>query len=235
MTTQAAHGLVLCGFRRSTHNLQEFHMKFIFLGPPGAGKGTLAAKVAANYNIPHISTGDIFRTAIKNQTPLGLKVKAIIDSGALVSDDVTCELVKDRLAQADAQNGFILDGFPRTIPQAEALATFMPIDAVVNFDIADNEVVARLSGRRVCKGCGQNYHVEFMPPKVEGKCDKCGADLFIRDDDKIEAITHRLEVYRDQTAPLIDFYREKGTLKDIDARPATEVILESFEKAFPNK
>ncbi len=208
-------------------------MKFIFLGPPGAGKGTLAAKVAASYSIPHISTGEIFRGAIKAKTPLGLKVQAIIDSGALVSDDITIELVKDRLSQADAQNGFILDGFPRTIPQAEALAKILDIDAVVNFDIADNEVVERLSGRRVCKSCGQNFHVAFMPPKTEGICDKCGAELYTRDDDKIDAITHRLEVYRDQTAPLIDYYRERQKLTDIDARPATDVIMASFEKAFP--
>lgn len=207
-------------------------MKFIFLGPPGAGKGTLAAKVAASYNIPHISTGEIFRAAIKEKTPLGLKVQAIIDSGALVSDEITVELVKERLSQADAQKGFILDGFPRTIPQAEALSKIVPINSVVNFDIADDAVVARLSGRRVCKNCGQNYHVEFMPPKEDGKCDKCGSDLFIRDDDKIEAITHRLEVYRSQTAPLIDFYREKDLLTDIDARPATEKILEEFESKF---
>lgn len=207
-------------------------MKFIFLGPPGAGKGTLAAKVALSYNIPHISTGEIFRAAIKARTPLGLKVQEIIDAGSLVSDEITIELVKDRLAQDDAKNGFILDGFPRTIPQAEALATFCDIDSVVNFDIADEGVVDRLSGRRVCKACGQNFHAKFMPPKTEGKCDACGADLYIRDDDKIEAITHRLEVYRAQTAPLIDFYREKALLTDIDARPATEVILGEFESKF---
>lgn len=208
-------------------------MNFIFLGPPGAGKGTLAAKVSVAYKIPHISTGEIFRAAIKAQTPLGQKVQAIIDSGALVSDDITIELVKDRLSQADAKNGFILDGFPRTIPQAEALAKIANIDSVVNFDIADDGVVARLSGRRVCKTCGQNYHVDFMPPKTEGKCDKCGGDLYTRDDDKIDAIQNRLVVYRSQTAPLIDFYRAKGTLKDIDARPATDVILAEFESIFP--
>lgn len=208
-------------------------MNFIFLGPPGAGKGTLAAKVSVAYKIPHISTGEIFRAAIKAQTPLGQKVQAIIDSGALVSDDITIELVKDRLSQADAKNGFILDGFPRTIPQAEALAKIANIDSVVNFDIADDGVVARLSGRRVCKTCGQNYHVDFMQPKTEGKCDKCGGDLYTRDDDKIDAIQNRLVVYRSQTAPLIDFYRAKGTLKDIDARPATDVILAEFESIFP--
>jgi adenylate kinase len=210
-------------------------MNFIFLGPPGAGKGTLAAQVAVSYKIPHISTGEIFRAAIKAQTPLGKKVQAIIDAGGLVSDDVTIELVKDRLSKEDAKNGFILDGFPRTIPQAEALATIVKVDAAVNFDIADNAVVERLSGRRVCKGCGQNYHVAFMPPKTEGKCDKCAADLYTRDDDKIESIKHRLEVYRAQTAPLIDFYRGKGTLVDVDARPSTDKILAEFEAKFPQK
>lgn len=208
-------------------------MKFIFLGPPGAGKGTLAAKVATSYNIPHISTGEIFRAAIKAKTPLGLKVQQIIDAGSLVSDDITVELVKDRLSKDDAQKGFILDGFPRTIPQAEALANIVAIDSVVNFDIADDGVVERLSGRRVCKNCGQNFHVKFMAPKTEGKCDSCGSDLYIRDDDKIDAIKHRLEVYRAQTAPLIDFYRGKDLLTDIDARPATETILEEFEGKFP--
>ena len=208
---------------------------FIFLGPPGAGKGSLAVKVAADYNIPHISTGDIFRANIKNQTELGKKVDAIIKSGGLVSDEITCELVKDRLSQDDAKNGFILDGFPRTIPQAEALAKIIGVDAVVNFDIADEGVVERLSGRRVCKGCGQSYHVKFLPTKVEGKCDACGEELYTRDDDKIEAIQHRLEVYRSQTAPLIDFYKEKSLLTDIDARPAREIILEDFKKKFPCK
>lgn len=207
-------------------------MNYIFLGPPGAGKGTLAAKVAVEYGIPHISTGDIFRAAIKNQTPLGVKVKAIIDSGALVSDDLTVELVKDRLSQADVANGFILDGFPRTIPQAEALEGIAKVDAVVNFDIADEGVVERLSGRRVCKGCGQNFHVTFLPPAKENACDACGAELYTRDDDQVEAISHRLEVYRQQTAPLIDFYREKGSIVDIDARPATEVILNQFREKF---
>ena len=210
-------------------------MKLIFLGPPGAGKGTLAALVAGLYKIPHISTGEIFRAAIREKTTLGLKVQAIIDAGQLVSDDITIELVRERLAKSDAKDGFILDGFPRTIPQAEALAGIVTVDAAVNFDIADNDVVSRLSGRRVCKKCSQNYHVEYMKPKVEGKCDKCGGELFIREDDKIESITKRLEVYRSQTAPLIDYYRKNGKLTDIDARPASGVILESFQKLFPLK
>jgi len=208
-------------------------MKLIFLGPPGAGKGTLAALVAGLYSIPHISTGEIFRAAIREKTPLGLKVQAIIDAGQLVSDDITIELVRERLAKDDAKNGFILDGFPRTIPQAEALASIVKIDSAVNFDISDKDVVERLSGRRVCKTCSQNYHVSFMKPKVEGKCDKCGGELFIREDDKIESITKRLEVYRSQTAPLIDHYKKIGKLTDIDARPASGVILESFKELFP--
>jgi adenylate kinase len=208
-------------------------MKLIFLGPPGAGKGTLAALVAGLYRIPHISTGEIFRTAIREKTPLGLKVQAIIDSGQLVSDDITIALVRERLAKADAKDGFILDGFPRTIPQAEALAGIVEIDAAVNFDIADHDVIARLSGRRVCKTCSQNYHVDYMKPKVDGKCDKCGGELFIREDDKIEAITKRLEVYRSQTAPLIDHYKKSSKLVNIDARPASAVILESFKNLFP--
>jgi adenylate kinase len=208
-------------------------MNFIFLGPPGAGKGTLAAEVSKLYGIPHLSTGDMFRAAIKTASPLGLKVKAILDSGALVSDDVTIELVKERLSRDDAKAGFILDGFPRTIPQAEALSAFACIDAAVNFEIADADVVKRLSGRRVCRGCGHNHHVEFMPPKKDGICDKCGSELFIREDDKIEAIIHRLDVYRAQTAPLIDFYRAKKLLTDIDARPKSDVILRSFTELFP--
>ncbi|OJF77002.1 MAG: adenylate kinase [Treponema sp. CETP13] len=210
-------------------------MNLIFLGPPGAGKGTLAVKVAEEYKIPHISTGDIFRAAIKNKTELGIKVKAIIDAGDLVSDDLTVALVKDRLAQDDTKKGFILDGFPRTIPQAEALEDITKIDAAVNFDIADEAVVERLSGRRVCKDCGTNFHIMFNKTKIEGKCDKCGGDLYTRDDDKIEAIKNRLVVYRKSTAPLINFYKTKGNLVDIDARPAPAVILKEFESKFPHK
>ena len=207
-------------------------MNFIFLGPPGAGKGSLAVKVAQDYKIPHISTGDIFRAAIKNQTPLGVKVKAIIDSGSLVSDDITCALVKERLAEADCKNGFILDGFPRTIPQAEALETFCPDVTVVNFTIADEVVVGRLSTRRVCKKCGENYNIVSVKPKVEGICDKCGGELYQRDDDKPESITHRMEVYREQTEPLIAYYRQKGKLQDIAAEKQTAEVLEEFKTRF---
>ena len=184
-------------------------MNFIFLGPPGAGKGSLAVKVAEEYKIPHISTGDIFRANIKNQTELGKKVDAIIKSGGLVSDDITCELVKNRLEEADCKNGFILDGFPRTIPQAEMFTSICNDVSVVNFEIADDVVIKRLSTRRVCKECKENYNIITLPPKKEGVCDKCGGELFQREDDKQESILHRMEVYREQTEPLIDFYRKK--------------------------
>jgi adenylate kinase len=210
-------------------------MKFIFFGPPGAGKGTLAQRVAQVYQIPHISTGDIFRTAIKAQTPLGKKIYAIINAGALVNDDVTATVLKERLEQSDARKGFILDGFPRTILQAESLDAFSVVDAAVNFDIADAAVVVRLLGRRVCKNCGQNYHLSFMPSEKEGICDKCGQALFIRDDDKIESITHRLEIYHKQTAPLIEYYRNKKLLSYIDACPKLEVVLNDFIRRFPNR
>ena len=210
-------------------------MNFIFLGPPGAGKGSLAVKVAQDYKIPHISTGDIFRANIKAQTPLGVKVKAIIDSGSLVSDDLTCELVKDRLSQDDCKNGFILDGFPRTIPQAEMFTKICSDVQVVNFEIAIDAVIKRLSTRRVCKSCGENFNILTLPPKVEGKCDKCGGELFQRDDDKEESIMHRMEVYHEQTEPLINFYREKGQITDIDGAIQTNDLLKEFKNLFPVK
>ncbi len=205
---------------------------FIFLGPPGAGKGSLAVKVAEDYKIPHISTGDIFRANIKAQTPLGVKVKAIIDSGSLVSDELTFELVKDRLAQDDCKNGYILDGFPRTIPQAEMLEKLVSDVKVVNFEIQDEIVIRRLSTRRVCKACGANFNVLTLPPKVEGVCDKCGGELYQRDDDKQESILHRMDVYREQTEPLINFYKEKGKITNLDASIETDVLLGEFKKIF---
>ena len=210
-------------------------MNFIFLGHTGAGKGSLAVKVAQDYKIPHISTGDIFRANIKAQTPLGVKVKAIIDSGSLVSDDLTCELVKDRLSQDDCKNGFILDGFPRTIPQAEMFTKICSDVKVVNFEIAIDAVIKRLSTRRVCKSCGENFNILTLPPKVEGKCDKCGGELFQRDDDKEESIMHRMEVYHEQTEPLINFYREKGQITDIDGAIQTNDLLKEFKNLFPVK
>ena len=205
---------------------------FIFLGPPGAAKGSLAVKVAEDYKIPHISTGDIFRANIKAQTPLGVKVKAIIDSGALVSDELTFELVKDRIAQDDCKNGYILDGFPRTIPQAEMLESLVSDIKVVNFEIQDEIVIRRLSTRRTCKACGANFNVLTLPPKVEGVCDKCNGELYQRDDDKQESIMNRMDVYREQTEPLINFYKEKGKITDLDASIETDILLGKFKEIF---
>jgi adenylate kinase len=206
-------------------------MKLIFLGPPGAGKGTLAARAVDILKLPHVSTGAIFRAALAAGTPLGLRVKAIMDAGKLVDDETTIELVKERLSQDDAKNGYILDGFPRTIPQAEALEKISDADKVVNFDIPDTTVLERLGGRRVCRKCGYNFHMVFDKPKKEGVCDHCGGEVYTRDDDKAEAIQKRLEVYRLQTAPLIDFYRKKGLLVDVDARPAVDKVVENFKHA----
>ena len=206
-------------------------MKLIFLGPPGAGKGTLAARAVSILNVPHISTGVIFRAAIAAESPLGCKVKAILDAGKLVDDETTIGLVKERLAQEDAQKGYILDGFPRTIPQAEALAEFSSIYKVVNFDIPDSGVLERLGGRCVCRQCGHNFHAVFDKPRKEGVCDHCGGEVYVRDDDRPEAVQKRLEVYRAQTAPLIDFYRRQRLLLDVDARPAVDEVVASFKRA----
>lgn len=206
-------------------------MKLIFLGPPGAGKGTLALKAANILNVMQISTGSIFRAAVSAESPLGMKVKAIMDAGKLVDDETTIALVKERLSKDDVKNGYILDGFPRTIRQAEALASFSSVDKVVNFDIPDSNVVERLSGRRVCHKCGYNFHIIFNKPSKEKICDHCGGDIYIRDDDKPEAIQKRLEVYREQTTPLIDYYRQKNILLDIDAAPMVEVVTENLKKA----
>jgi adenylate kinase len=205
-------------------------MKLVFLGPPGAGKGTLAALAKDAFNVVHISTGDIFRANIKNGTPLGLKVKAILDSGALVPDEMTIEIVKDRLTQPDCKAGYLLDGFPRTVVQAEALAGFERLDAVVNFVLADAEIVARLSGRRVCKACGTPFHLKSLPPKTAGVCDNCGGELIQRKDDEVATIEERLRVYAAQTEPLIDWYRSKGLLRDIDASPAPTEVLKELKK-----
>ena len=210
-------------------------MKLVFLGPPGAGKGTLASEAAKYYDIPHISTGSMFRNAIKKHTSLGEKIRKIIDSGALVDDETTAALVKERLAQTDAQNGFILDGFPRTIAQAEILEDFCALDAVINFDISDESVIKRLSGRRLCASCGKNFHIEFMKPLIEGVCDTCRGTLVIREDDKREAIVKRLETYREQTFPLIEFYQYKKLLITLDAQSAPAVVLDNFIKLFPLK
>lgn len=204
-------------------------MKMVFLGPPGAGKGTIAVRAKEFYNIPHISTGDLFRNNIKNETELGLKVKEILASGGLVPDSVTIEMVKNRIAEPDCKNGFILDGFPRTIPQADALAEMTELDAVVNFLVPKDEVVKRLSGRRMCPSTGKIYHIVFHPPKVEGKDDETGEDLIQRPDDKEDAIVHRLEVYTSQTEPLIDYYRKKGLIKEIDASVKPDEVFERLK------
>ena len=206
-------------------------MNIVLLGPPGAGKGTVAALLKKELGVPHISTGDIFRENIKNGTELGRKVESIMASGALVPDDVTVELVRDRLSKADAADGYILDGFPRTIAQAEALSSFADIDAAVCFVLSEEEIVKRLSGRRICKSTGRIYHIVSNPPKVEGIDDETGEPLIQRDDDKPEAIRHRLEVYEASTAPLISEYEGKGMLRNIDASASPEDVLASILKA----
>ena len=206
-------------------------MKLVFFGPPGAGKGTVAGKLAERLGIPHISTGDLFRTAIKNQTDLGKKVKEILDSGALVPDEVTVDLVRERLVQGDTISGYILDGFPRTIPQAEALAQITTLNAVINFGVDDETIVSRLTGRRVCSKCGFSHHVDFLPPRSEGICDRCGGELIQREDDTEESIRTRLSIYQSQTAPLIEYYRKGGLIIDVDGTPAPEVVLSSVAAA----
>ena len=189
-------------------------MNVIFLGPPGAGKGTQAVRVCERLGIPQISTGDILRRAIKEQTPTGLAAKAYIDKGELVPDSVVIDIVRERLAAKDCENGYILDGFPRTVPQAQALATFAKIDAVIDIEVSDEKLTERLSGRRVCLSCGGTYHVSRLNGSTT--CEKCGAGLIQRDDDKAETVLSRLKVYHAQTAPLIDFYAEQGLLKAVD-------------------
>ena len=205
-------------------------MNLVFLGPPGAGKGTIAAIAKEAFAIPHISTGDIFRYNIKNETELGKLVKGILAAGDLVPDEVTIKMVDGRLKEDDAKNGYILDGFPRTIAQADALSEMSHVDHVINFVLAKEEILKRLSGRRVCKSTGRTYHILFNPPKVEGIDDETGEPLIQRDDDKEEAILNRLEVYEKSTAPLIEYYRKKGNLIDLDCSGKPEEILEDLKK-----
>ena len=196
-------------------------MKIVMLGAPGAGKGTQAKMIAEKYSIPHISTGDIFRANIKNGTELEKKAKSFIDKGQLVPDELTLDLIMDRFKEDDCKNGYVLDGFPRTIPQAEALdealkANGEKVDFAIDIDVPDENIVRRMGGRRACVNCGATYHIVYSPTKVEGKCDKCGEELIVRDDDKPETVLSRLEVYHNQTQPLIDYYNEQGILKSVD-------------------
>ncbi|EKP94868.1 adenylate kinase [Thermaerobacter subterraneus] len=207
-------------------------MRWIFLGPPGAGKGTQAARLAQRAGVPQIATGDMFRAAVREGTPLGLEAKRYMEAGQLVPDQVTLGLVRERLAQPDCRKGFLLDGFPRTVPQAEGLNEVLAglgarLDGVLYFDVPDAVVVERLSGRRVCPACGATYHVRFEPPQVEGRCDRCGAELVQRSDDREETVRQRLAVYRQQTEPLVRYYREAGLLHTVDAgRPIDAVEAE---------
>ena len=208
-------------------------MKIIMLGAPGAGKGTQAKKIAEKYQIPHISTGDIFRANIKNGTELGKKAKTYMDQGLLVPDELVCDLVVDHVKQEDCKNGYILDGFPRTIPQAESLDEALgqmgeSLDYAINVDVPDEHIVNRMSGRRACVGCGATYHMVYAPTKKEGVCDVCGAELILRDDDKPETVQKRLSVYHEQTQPLIDYYKGKGILKDVDGTKDMDVVFQAI-------
>ncbi len=208
-------------------------MKIIMLGAPGAGKGTQAKKIASKYGIPHISTGDIFRANIKNGTELGTKAKVFMDQGLLVPDELVVDLIMDRFQEADCQNGYVLDGFPRTIPQAKALDDALAknndaMEYAIDVDVPDENIVNRMSGRRACVGCGGTYHLVTIPPKTEGICDTCGGELILREDDKPETVQNRLKVYHDQTQPLIDYYQGKGILKTVDGTKSPEAVLEDI-------
>lgn len=208
-------------------------MRIIMLGAPGAGKGTQAKQIAGKFNIPHISTGDIFRANIKGGTELGKKAKAYMDQGALVPDELVVDLVADRIKQDDCKDGYVFDGFPRTIPQAETLDKALEemgskIDFAIDIDVPDENIVNRMSGRRACLACGATYHVQFNAPKAEGICDVCGKELVLRDDDKPETVKTRLDVYHTQTQPLIDYYTEKGVLKSVDGTQDVADVFQSI-------
>ena len=210
-------------------------MKIIMLGAPGAGKGTQAKQIAGKYGIPHISTGDIFRANIKNGTELGKKAKEYMDQGLLVPDELTCDLVMDRIHEDDCVNGFVLDGFPRTIPQAEALTAALEkngekMEYAIDVNVPDENIVNRMSGRRACLDCGATYHIVAIPPKQEGICDNCGAKLVLRDDDKPETVQKRLDVYHEQTQPLIDYYNKAGILKTVDGTLPMEEVFDEIVK-----
>ncbi|MBO7333995.1 MAG: adenylate kinase [Lachnospiraceae bacterium] len=208
-------------------------MKIIMLGAPGAGKGTQAKMISEKYGLPHVSTGDIFRANIKNGTELGMEAKKYMDAGQLVPDELTVKILLDRVAEDDCKNGYVLDGFPRTIPQAEVLEDALnklndKIDYAINVDVPDENIISRMSGRRACVNCGATYHIQYAPTKVEGICDKCGSELILRDDDKPETVKNRLDVYHKQTQPLIDFYSARNILKEVDGTVSMNEVFESI-------
>lgn len=209
-------------------------MNIVLMGLPGAGKGTQADKIVEKYAIPHISTGDMFRAAIKDGTELGLQAKSFMDQGALVPDEVTIGIVRERLAQADCEKGFLLDGFPRTVPQAEALDSILaelgrPVEYTINVQVEKDELIARLSGRRICKTCGTSYHLIFNPSKEEGKCDKDGGELYTRADDNPETVANRLEVNMKQAQPLLDFYEAKDVLTNINGQQEISKVFAEID------
>lgn len=211
-------------------------MNLVLLGPPGAGKGTQAGKLAAKYQVPQVATGDIFRAALAQGTPLGLEAKKYMDAGDLVPDEIVEGIVFERLTHDDCATGFILDGFPRNTHQAEALDGFLDdqnsgIDVVLNISVDTEELIRRLTGRRVCRSCGANYHVDFDPPEVDGTCDECGGELYQRDDDNEKTVRNRLDVYREQTEPVIDYYRQSGTLVQIDGTGTPGEVFEEIGEA----
>ena len=205
-------------------------LRAVLLGPPGAGKGTQAVKLVDKYQVPHISTGDIFRKNISEGTELGVKAKSYIDAGKLVPDELTCEIVTSRLLEDDCANGFLLDGFPRTILQADKLDQFlkengMKLDIVINLSVPSEQIISRLSGRRICRSCGASYNIVTIPPKKEGVCDRCGGELYQRKDDAPETVASRLKTYDEQTAPLVDYYKNTGVLADFDGTKDAEAIF----------